>query len=118
MKRHTHTMDNRYTARASIYIRTRPGKGLFYHKFLELFELKLSRDLNLEVLLNGYAYGRLNGPKKMRSNKTSSSPSPVKSMQELSRGSSKGSYRPEGVELLVHTQCAHSVPYNKMRPES
>ena len=68
------------------------------------FALKPSRDLNLEVLLNSDAYGRLNGPKKMRSNKTSSSPSQVKSIQEPNRGSSKGSYRPGWVELYVHTQ--------------
>ena len=51
--------------------------------------LKPSRDLNLEVLLNSDAYDRLNGPKMMGSNNTPASPSPVKSMLESSRESSR-----------------------------
>ena len=60
-------------------------EGKLYYKFLELFELKPSRDLNLEVLLNSDAYDRLNDPKMMGSNNTPASPSPVKSMLESSR---------------------------------
>ena len=51
--------------------------------------LKPSRDLNLEVLLNSDAYDWLNGPKMMGSNNTPASPSPVKSMLESSRESSR-----------------------------
>ena len=57
--------------------------------FLELFELKPSRDLNLEVLLNDDAYDRLNGPEKIGSNKMPLSPSPVKFMQESNKGQAK-----------------------------
>ena len=51
--------------------------------------LKPSRDLNLKVLSNSDVYGRLNGPKKMRSNKTSLSLPPVKSMQKPNKGQAK-----------------------------
>ena len=94
----------------------RSGEGKYNIHFW-IFVLKPSRDLNLEVLLNSDAYDRLNGPKMMRSNKTPASPSPVKSMLESSRESS----RRNPTDLMSKAPGPNSasslrVPYERWNP--